>query len=458
MMQLIKLLAFAITLCTTSVASAQQARVVIDDFQISTYVTAVKSSLHLPSVAAGIVGSKQNYYLEAFGPAELDERFRLGSLSKSYTALAAHILAEEGALDLNAPISTWYPDAPADVTIQHLLDHRSGLSGADGYVAFNDPDGSLDNWVRGGSWAGVGEYEYSNLNYALLGGILEKTAETPFDEVLKTRIFEPTGMKTAIVASGAGDAVPGHQYLFGFPVQRSTPDIAAKELPAGGVMASPRDAARFLRALLGGGELDGEQVLPAAAVEQMLSGDAQERYASGWGRISIGGVDVAMHSGLTATFASFHAVAPERDVGVFVVTNVNTYQAGGAVAIGKGLLRTMLGATPEPVSNVEFVVRLGLGVLLLLSLLAFLIELFRWFGARMPSKMNRKWVIRFALFAVPGVGVVVGLSAVTGMPIDAMVRFQPDVAAVVVGVPTSLVLRQLFKGFNATSRERHVAD
>jgi CubicO group peptidase (beta-lactamase class C family) len=458
MRSLFAILSVSLTLLCACTAAAQQSRVVIDDYQISKYVTDVKSSFRLPSVAVGIVGPDETHYLEAYGPAELDQRFRLGSLSKTYTALAALLLAHEGKFSLDDPVANWFPEAPEDVTVQDLLDHTSGVSAADGYAPMTAPDASVGDWIAGASWAGVGEYEYSNLNYVILGALLQRAADEPFDEILRTRIFEPIGLESALASEDSREVVPGYQYMFGFPVQRTAPPIPAAELPAGGVMASPKDTAKFLRVLLNDGKAGDQQIFPPAVVKQMLTAPEGKRYASGWGRITIDGVDVAMHSGLTATFASFQALAPAREVGVFAVTNVNSYNAGAVVAIGKGVLRTMIGARPQPVSNLEFVVRLGMGILLVIASLAFLLELMRWFSARRPVRMRRRWVIRFAVLTVLATGVMVALWQVTETPLDALFRFQPDVALVVVGVPGSLILRQLFKGFNASFRERHLEE
>lgn len=136
-----------------------------------------------------------------------DTRFRLGSITKQFTATLVMQMVEKGQIDLNAPISRYLPDYPkpaADrVTIHQLLNHTSGIPGYTELPAFaSEPRrpqepadfmkifSGLDLLFEPGT-----KFSYSNSGYFLLGVILEKISGEPYEQLLRERIFDPLGMK-----------------------------------------------------------------------------------------------------------------------------------------------------------------------------------------------------------------------------------------------------------------------
>jgi CubicO group peptidase (beta-lactamase class C family) len=132
-----------------------------------------------------------------------DTRFRLGSITKQFTATLVMQMVEKGLIDLNAPVTRYLPDYPRAVTIHQLLNHTSGIPGYTELPAFGrearHPQkpaefmkmfSGLELLFEPGS-----KFSYSNSGYFLLGVILEKVAGKPYEELLRERIFEPLGMK-----------------------------------------------------------------------------------------------------------------------------------------------------------------------------------------------------------------------------------------------------------------------
>ncbi|MEV6020693.1 serine hydrolase domain-containing protein [Streptomyces sp. NPDC051997] len=182
---------------------------------------------------------------------------QIGSLTKPLTATVLTALADDTVLSLDDPLERFLP-APGGtgITLRHLAEHTSGLprlppgiNGRDPYAAFDAA--ALDSVVRtldtlATAPPGTAE-EYSNLGYALLGAALTAATGTPYEELLHRHVLDPLG-----VADVAVDPPPGRRLcragLFGRPRRPWTMDGAI--LPAGGLWATPRAAARLLTGLL----------------------------------------------------------------------------------------------------------------------------------------------------------------------------------------------------------------
>jgi CubicO group peptidase (beta-lactamase class C family) len=135
-----------------------------------------------------------------------DTKFRLGSITKQFTATLILQSVEQGKIDLNAPLTRYLPDYPArtgdKITIHHLLNHTSGIPGYTETPKFGqrarDPFtpaefvktfSGLDLFFEPGT-----RFSYSNSGYFLLGVILEKISGQPYEKLLRERIFDPVGM------------------------------------------------------------------------------------------------------------------------------------------------------------------------------------------------------------------------------------------------------------------------
>lgn len=449
---------FLLATALASAASAQTSRVVIDEFQVSRWVTENMQALNIPSIAVGIVGPQQHYYLESFGPAELDQPFLIGSLSKSVTAVAVMLLVEEGKVALSDPASKWVPGVPDSVTVEHLLHQTSGLAPGAGGAAWENVDASVDELVTGVTFGPPGTYTYSNLNYTILGRIVAAASGKPYAEFVQERIFGPAKLETATAAAERPEAhVKGQQYMFGFPVDFDEPDYGPAHIPAGFVWMSAQDMARWIRLFVAGGKLDGAQVLPATVIEAVLKKPQDTAYAMGWVHSDADGVPVLQHSGATAAFTSAMMLAPDREFGIFVLTNLNSWLALGPVNITKGLAASILGTSPKASSNLEFVVRLGFGIFTALILFVFLFELVRWASGRFPVTLVPKERNALILTVVVNVVVVIVVTQAFGMSLAVLVKMQPDIAIAfftAVGLGT---LRQVLTGFNKSAHARALA-
>ncbi len=149
----------------------------------------------------GVLDRKQNI------PLTDTSMFQLASVSKVLTATAVLMLHERGALDINEPFISYFPDFPyATVTVKELLSHRSGL--ANYIYCLNDeicrPDHKMNNTEMYNSYVLKNptpylrpgrRFNYCNTNYALLGLLIEKVSGQPYNVFMKKELFEPLGMR-----------------------------------------------------------------------------------------------------------------------------------------------------------------------------------------------------------------------------------------------------------------------
>ncbi|MCX6003965.1 MAG: serine hydrolase, partial [Chloroflexi bacterium] len=288
--------------------------------------------------------------------------FDLASCSKSFTAMAVLLLWDDGLIDLDQPLQHYIPEfqlkddaSSGEITVRQLLNQTSGIpgdmyeplafqqgSGAEGGDAFKLLVAAMKN-IRTNRPPGS-SFEYTNLNYCLLGALVERVSGMPFEDFVQQRIFTPLDMtnstlKPAVAASL--DRADGHQMMLGKIISRNTP-VYRSAAPAGWVMSSAEDMGKWLIVNLNDGMLNNQQVIPARVIEQMQSPavklikDGEEAsYGMGWFVGQAGdGEAVIWHGGDTSNFLSEMIMLPDRNLGVVMLVNSQTSRDAHSVALG----------------------------------------------------------------------------------------------------------------------------
>lgn len=268
--------------------------------------------IHLPDASPGQ------------GPDEATQ-YRIGSITKTFTATMIMQLVEEGKLTLDSKLSEFYPDLNnADaISIQQLLGHRSGigsLTGDPNYSNWNTEKKSREQLLeiisRQPKQFDPGERaEYSNSNYVLLGLIIEKLTNSDYAQQLKSRICARAGLERTSYMTSA-DAKTN--------VARSFRKVGKKWEPqsetdpsvphgAGAIMSTATDLTRFAEALFGG------KLVSEASLKQMMP----EGLGMGNGLIAFpfGSKRALGHNGGIDGFQSNLGYFPEEKVAVAVITN-----------------------------------------------------------------------------------------------------------------------------------------
>ncbi|MFC1839660.1 serine hydrolase domain-containing protein, partial [Thermodesulfobacteriota bacterium] len=170
-------------------------------------------------------------------------------------------LVEAGKIDLDTPIQKylpWFaladPEEAKQITIRHLISHTSGISELTGNKdIFSDDmqDDALENGIRELSNTRlnrpVGEsYEYSNINYAILGLIVQVVSGQSYESYIKEHIFTPLEMSNSYTSKAeASGLATGHTFFFGNPIVRDNFSYSRRLLPAGFLISSAEDLGHY---------------------------------------------------------------------------------------------------------------------------------------------------------------------------------------------------------------------
>ena len=417
-----------------------------------------------PGLAVAVVDAGGVRYLRTFGDCpDADAPFVVGSLSKSFTAVAVMQLVEQGAVDLDAPASRYAPgyDVPDEVTVRSLLNQTSGFGAYDSLA--EAADGELGETF--------GTFSYANANYDLLGRVVEGASGEDYARYLDEHVLEPLGMASTTADPARAEAlgmVPGHRDWFGLPVAdgfRHAQGDGAWGGPASGYVASSvRDMASYLRMYLNGGMGgDGARVLSADSVRRMFldrvpDPEGDTYYGMGWTSFSWDdGELVLSHDGQVENYTASMCLLPERGIGIVALSDANDNAGcnirffdlvGGAVSVA-------IGGTGQPMDDAwTWAWRQRVDVLYASALLLAVSPLLltgRWRrrlsaacrGGVAPivrARSLRMLLVRGVLLHVALPVCILALPFVWGVPWRDLLTFSPDVSTVLLASAGLLVV------------------
>ncbi len=301
----------------------------------------------IPGMALAITYGDDVAYLQGYGDAGDGQavtpqtRFYIGSISKSFTALAVMQTAEQGLVDLDAPVSQYLADfrvadteASRTITVRHLLNQVSGLS-EETYLESLSQDATLADVVadlaRAEPVAAPGTaFYYFNENYTVLGRLIEVVSGQSYDEYLRGHVLGPLAMTSTLVSPeviASANTAQGHGVLFGFSVPREQ-RISPSQMPYGGLVSTAEDMAHYLIAQMNGGSYAGERLLSPDGVTEMRwpntpGAPEGEGYGMGWIIEPFGDTYVVRHGGSLENFRAFAWMLPESGYGIVVLLNQN---------------------------------------------------------------------------------------------------------------------------------------
>ncbi len=359
---------------------------------IDNYIEGRMQELKIPGAALAIVQDDQIKYLQGYGIADATGRpvtpqtpFMLASVSKSFTALAIMQLAETRQLDLDAPVQKYLPwfqiadeKASAEITIRQLLYQTSGFSETDGNRVNLDSSMGEDAVTAAMKRLtgfrlihAPGEtFEYSNVNYGLLGAVVEAVSGQSFAAYIQEHIFTPLDMQHSYASRSAADeagATPGYYPFFGRPIEFGRFMTYSHAIaPWAGLFSSAEDMAHYLIAQLNGGQYQGNAILSPEGITTLHQPGVETNqwsgYAMGWwvdpnfdlatqgsaGRLSDYSIPVVIsHEGSWSNFRSLALMVPEQKTGVVLLMNTNNISIESAFGMaGWDVLLIYLGKQP----------------------------------------------------------------------------------------------------------------
>ena len=355
----------AVPACLTLALTAQLitghavlAQVPLDN--LDEYITRVMQDWEAPCVAVAVVKDDRVIYAKGFGVREIDGNdpvdehtvFAIASTSKAFTTAALGMLVDEGRLSWDDRVTDhllgfelYDPWVTRELRVRDLLSHRSGLPRGDRLwygspfereevlerVRLLEPSSSFRS-----------RYGYQNIMFTAAGEIVPAITDTSWGEFLRTRIFEPLGMRstsTSVSAlEGLANVATPHGKMGGKvqPIPwRNWDNLGG----AGAVNSCVADLAQWMRLQLGGGVYEGRRMLSEDVIEEMhtpqtvvpRSRSDEElfpeshfsAYGLGWRLMDYRGRLIVNHGGSLDGMRTHLILMPEEDLGVVAVTNVN---------------------------------------------------------------------------------------------------------------------------------------
>lgn len=279
--------------------------------------------------------------------------FRIGSVTKQFTAVAILQLEQRGELSVTDPISKHVPDYPAvgaGVTIHQLLTHTGGVPN---YTAQPDLMEQRDKpmsvsqlmatfWDQSLDFKPGSKFSYSNSGYVILGAIIERVSGLSYAAYMKKHVFDPAGLIHTEVgdAPGAADRAIGYEVKDGAIVPAHAIDMSIP-YAAGAIRSTAQDLQTWHRALLG------DRILGTQAKQKMYRPEKDD-YAYGWLVRDMDGHRAIAHNGGIDGFLTGYMRIMDEDLVVVVWSN-NTVVTPSKIT--SNAVKAAFGAKLEPVDE-----------------------------------------------------------------------------------------------------------
>ena len=407
-------------------------------------------NLHIPGMTVVIVNSEDILFSNSYGICENEDvPYIIGSLSKSVTAVGIMQLVEEGKVSLDDAVSTYLPNVNRgdDITIQHLLNHTSGFD------TYQKPhSATITN--------PIGIYQYANVNYCLLGDIIEVVSGMNYEQYVEDNVFAPLSMirsNANLEKAEVSGLITGFRNYFGIPIPGAINhpnEHSWSRMPAGYISSSGTDMARYLQMYL----KDGEGVLSKESIdaifhESAIIAQTTNRYGFGW-KIETNGDDlIYSHDGLVENYLSDMMLLPAKDLGIIMLVNTNDYLvANNAMGqVTDGILRLLVGEEAEIPSESQYVICHSIidgGYLLLFTLAIWiLIRFIRQSRHPVEFNTNRRQILFLVIIhlCLP-VLLLCSTRLFAGTPLWVVRDYVPDLYLVVMVVSGLLMATGIAKG------------
>jgi len=293
--------------------------------------------------------------LELGVPVEPDMVFRLGSVTKQFTAVAILMLAEQGKLSLDDDITKFLPDYPAKtqrITVERLLTHTSGIKSYTSlpeWLAMWRKDTELNELIglfkdKPADFAPGERWSYNNSAYVLLGAIIEKASGQSYQDFIEKNIFQRLGMTHSFYDDTAR-VIPRrvNGYSKSKDGYNNAPYLSMTQPHAAGALVSSVDDLALWDAALYTDKLVKQETLKRAWTPAKLASGKLTHYGFGWALNSYQGHTMIEHGGGINGFSTYALRMPDDRVFVAVLTNKDSGGPGpgrvvlkiAALAVGK---------------------------------------------------------------------------------------------------------------------------
>jgi len=338
--------------------------------RVEEFVQAVMERFEVPGLTLAAVRDGEVVYAGAFGVRNLETGkpmtpeclFHFASVSKPFVATAVVRLAEQGKLDLDAPVTQYLPyfrlDDPrhSEITVRQMLNHTSGMSDVADY-GWDSPEvdeGAAERYVRSlvseKMIAAPGErMQYSNMAFDTLGDVIAKVSGMPFEAYVERHILDPLGMEeSTFIYPETRPALRTSPHVWDQgPSPSEVYPYNRRHAPSSTLNSSVVEMTRWILANLGHGELDGTRILSPESHDLMwtrsVERDDGPSVGLSWFLGRHRGERLVTHSGGDLGYVSDLVMLPDRGLGVVAACNYDQMPIG---SVSRGVLDILLGHEP----------------------------------------------------------------------------------------------------------------
>jgi len=306
----------------------------IDKIKLDAYFdTLANNNIFMGSVA--VYQNNELLYAKSIGFVDVEQglkanensKYRIGSISKTFTAVLIFKAIEENKLNLNQTIDKFFPTIKNanKITIEQLLYHRSGIHDftARNWLRWNTQTKTEQEMIEMISKGGIDfkpdtKTKYSNSNFVLLSYILEKIYNKPYSEILEEKIIKPLGLKNTYYGKRIDvedNECKSYKYRKGWKIENET-DMSIPS-GAGSIVSTPIDLVLFSEALFSG------KLVSENSLEQMRN--IKENYGMGLRQMSFNDGTCLGHTGKIDGFITMFAYFPDSNISFAFTTNGTNY-------------------------------------------------------------------------------------------------------------------------------------
>jgi len=417
----------------------------IDSVKLNVHIKKLMSKYNIPGASIAVLRNDSVVYSYSESKNSDKKNYLIGSCSKSFTALTILMLAEKGTIDLDKPVKSYLPwftlkDTKNinQITVRHLLNQSSGIGSQYGFFDYKTKDDlvfkskltELLATIELVNIPGIA-FCYSNLNYLLLGLVVESVTNEKYSTYLTNNLFPRIGMKTTYAGLSAEilqkNSDPYQYYFFNQPFQTKFYPHSDYALAFGYVSSNISDLCVYLSFLMNHGiTKNGDTLINAKSYENLVT-PVNGYYAMGWGKIKYNGFDMLIHTGLDENYSSVLSFSPESKIGVVVLSNINSLEF---CSLAQSSIIDMLAQKSffQPFS-MELALRWIPDSLAIFTLLLLFLNFYRWkkYGLNMGFLFKVTATLRLILGIALSLLCIWLIQKTYGISILAVINFEPDI-------------------------------
>ena len=361
-------------------------------------------SARIPNAAIAIIQDNEVSYI--LKDSTEDTLFQIGSVSKSFTGFGVLLLEEKGLLSVNDPINKhmpWfevnYQGAPVpheDITISNLLQHTSGFTSDERHFPSSIGGLTEDEFISQVIGSELAFYPserhvYGNINYIILGLLIEAVSGQSYDEFMTHNVLHPLGLYHTFTnpqhAYATGHVIGGNSLGFFRAWSRDVP-VDILTVPTGYIYSNITDMTRWAGIHLGRIDV-GEQFTRIVEQSHLYNSSSGSPFSDGWGYgagwVVVEESGMVGHNGQTPGYSATVRMYPYRDTAVIALANLNLIEMDH---VSTFVLNTVEEGRTVHTLQTDFFVFVDIAYIIATVIGMVYVSLFVWLGVRVTKKIR----------------------------------------------------------------------